>query len=164
MELEIKKVISKRENIDSDSPKERVKELISDCTHKSNKTQNMAQLLKVLNIIIAILIVCGGILVSVSGIYQEQTNYIQAISGALIAGMKSFSSAFSIEKRGYVYKILSVKFRKLSRKLVNLKHMKASDMDYNNAVANAYKEFDDLDVTMYSNDYVDINSLNSDKV
>jgi hypothetical protein len=142
-------IIDINEHTKNNSPTDPVKSLINDCNVKSVKSQSRAQIFKIINILSSIFIIIGGIVVTISGLF-EGGYYLQIIGGIMISGLKIFITAFSLEKKGLLYKILSLKFRQLSRKLKNLKYIKASEMDIQNTLNKAYQEFDELDLTFFA--------------
>lgn len=124
---------------------------IEDCLRKSDKAQKNAKIFKVLYIVFSTLIIIGGTVLTADGYFNDNgPNILQILIGSFITITKTFTTTFSLEKKGFLYKTISVKFRKLSRKLLNLKDLKASTMDYKNTLNRAYQEFDELDITLYS--------------
>jgi hypothetical protein len=133
---------------------EQVDSFIRECEKLTIKSQRLAQFLKFLNILFNTIIIIGSVSVTFDGFFDSTSVYVRIIFGIVMGSVQTISSAFSLEKRGSVYKMVSIKYRKLARKISQLRQFNASEMDINNTMTQAYNEFDDLDITMYSNDNV----------
>jgi hypothetical protein len=134
-----------------------IADFIQDCDEKCKKTRQYSQYLKIINILCSIFIIIGGVIVTAQGFLDPDINYLQVFTGISISTIKTIVSAFSLRERGIVYKTISVKFRRLSRKLVNLQLLNASETDINNTLSRAYQEFDDLDITLYNQENINVN-------
>lgn len=116
------------------------------------KSAKLAKRFKFLNYIFNTSILVGSASMALDGIFNTESYILRIVVGISMMLIQGLSTGFSVEKRGTVNKTVSIKFRKLSRKLKQLLQFNASEMDINNALTRAYQEFDDLDITMYSND------------
>lgn len=131
-----------------------IETFISECDRMQEKSRISAQRFKMLNYVLNTLILIGSASVTIDGFFNSSSSVLRITCGLIMIIVQGISSGFSIEKRGSVNKMVSVKFRKLGRKLSQLIQMNASEMDINNTLTRAYQEFDDLDVTMYSGDNI----------
>jgi len=141
-----------------------VDKLIDECDSKSETAQRHADYMRTINTFISIFIIISGTIVTAIGFNGDGngiSNYTQIVFGGLITIAKSISSTLSLEKKCYTDKSLALKFRKLSRRLLSLKQMKASKMDINNTLVRVYQEFDELDLKLFSTDQVIDLSKNS---
>lgn len=139
-----------------------ITKFINDCVEKSEKSQHKAKVMKIAYIVLSTMVIIGGTILTADGYFRNETpNYLQMLLGSFITITKTFMTTFSLEKKGFLYKTISIKFRKLSRKLTNLKDLKASTMDYKSTLNRAYQEFDDLDITMYSTEQSFVSEKNS---
>jgi len=140
---------------------EQVDDFIKECDIMQEKSAKIAKKFKILNYIFNTSILVGSASMAIDGFFNTESYILRIVVGITMMLIQGLSSGLSIEKRGTVNKTVSIKFRKLSRKLKQLSQFNASEMDINNALTRAYQEFDDLDITMYSNDNIIEFSKNS---
>jgi len=140
---------------------DQIDDFIKECDLMQQKSATTAQRFKIVNYIFNTLILVGSASMTIDGFFNTESYILRVVVGLMMMLVQGLSTGLSIEKRGTVNKTISIKFRKLSRKLKQLSHLNASEMDINNTLIRAYQEFDDLDITMYSNDNIIEFSRNS---
>lgn len=79
------------------------------------------------------------------------TQITNIVLGFCVTIFKSLLALFMIEKRSYMFKDVSLKLKKISRNVGELRSLDLSNQELIKKVGEFYAEMDDLDIYMFSN-------------
>lgn len=98
--------------------------------------------------IVVISIVSGTLIASLALSNYPWKNPVTATLGIVIATLKTITTAFNFETKASTFKQLSVKLRRLSRHILQIENEDTAVI--NKMLTDLYKEFDDLDVSLFN--------------
>ena len=163
----IKNTNSNQDNQDNEDIYHVIDDLYEDVISQSKMAEFQANMYKLLNVFASIFIVIAG---SISGILAINTNTINSISntttvndnsgtiwvisilGFSITVIKTLLVLFTIEKRSILLKESSIKLRKLSREIKNLKNQNLTNIELFQRIDMIHTEIDELDIHVFKND------------
>ena len=142
--------------------KDQIQHLIVECENKARWAQCKANLFRLLNISVSLLIIVTGSIIGVVSSVQPEKNYIAIVLGFGITTIQTVHDLFRLGHRGIFYKYASLRLRNIlhsARESLIALHNGKDLLRFSNHMQ---REIDDLDFTMFKISYGPDNIKSSD--
>ena len=126
-----------------------IDDLYHDALEMSSRANRIASLHKMIYTFCTFLIIIGGITVTIISIGKN--DYTTTVIGAVITGIQTIVTTFSIERRGVLLRDTANKARAISRKCRALQISDLKEETKMHRIEDLYAEVDELDMNIFDN-------------
>lgn len=131
---------------------EDAKKYIDKFKDEYHRSKKYALVFKYLGIFLAIVILIGSSVSILTALLDASYTKVIIAMNAMVGAVQLGTTMFPLQSKGAMYKTVSIKYRKMVKKLIQLVQLKAPSIDIRNALARFDADLDEIDLALYSGD------------